>query len=67
MPSAAVAIHDLNLAARFCDTIVMMPDGKLSATDNASSVLTTENIRVVYWVEVDSKNNPYIIPLTPVN
>ncbi len=68
--SAAIAIHDLNLAARFCDRIVMMRGGKIFATGNASSVLTTENIRVVYGVEVEinySKNNPYIIPLTPVN
>ena len=68
--SAAIAIHDLNLAARFCDRIVMMRDGKIFATGTASSVLTTENIRVVYGVEVEinySKNNPYIIPIAPVN
>jgi len=68
--SAVIAIHDLNLASRFCDRIVMMRDGKIFATGNASSVLTTENIRLVYGVEVEinySKNSPYIIPIAPLN
>ncbi len=68
--SAAVAIHDLNLAARFCDKIVMMKEGKIFAAGDASSVLTKENIGLVYGVEVEinySKNSPYIIPIGPVN
>jgi iron complex transport system ATP-binding protein len=68
--AAVIAIHDLNLASRFCDRIVMMREGKIFATGNASSVLTTENIRVVYGVEVEinySKKNPYIIPIAPLN
>jgi iron complex transport system ATP-binding protein len=68
--SAVIAIHDSNLASRFCDRIVMMREGKIFATGNASSVLTTENIRVVYGVEVEinySKNSPYIIPIAPLN
>jgi iron complex transport system ATP-binding protein len=68
--SAAIAIHDLNLASRFCDRIVMMREGKIFATGNASSVLTTENIRLVYGVEVEincSKKSPYIIPIAPLD
>jgi iron complex transport system ATP-binding protein len=68
--SAAIAIHDLNLASRFCDRIVMMRDGKIFAAGNASSVLTIENIRLVYGVEVEinySKKSPYIIPIAPLN
>jgi iron complex transport system ATP-binding protein len=68
--SAAIAIHDLNLAARYCDRIVMMREGKIFAAGNAMSVLTVENVRLVYGVEVEinySKNNPYIIPLAPLN
>jgi iron complex transport system ATP-binding protein len=66
--SAAVAIHDLNLAARFCDKIVMMKKGKIFATGDATAVLTPENIRSVYGVEAVinySNNFPYIIALTP--
>jgi iron complex transport system ATP-binding protein len=68
--SAAIAIHDLNLASRFCDRIVMMKEGKIFAEGGAAAVLTTENIRLVYGVEVEinySKKSPYIIPLEPVN
>jgi iron complex transport system ATP-binding protein len=65
--SAVIAIHDLNLASRFCDRIVMMQAGKIFATGNPSSVLTTENIRLVYGVEVEinySRDSPYIIPIS---
>jgi iron complex transport system ATP-binding protein len=68
--AAAIAIHDLNLAARFCDKIVMMKDGKIYAAGDANSVLTTENIRLVYGVEVAINyynSIPYIIPIAPLN
>ncbi len=68
--SAAIAIHDLNLAARFCDRIVMMRDGKVFAAGGVSSVLTAENLRLVYGVEVEinySKNSPYISPIAPLS
>ena len=66
--AAAVAIHDLNLASRFCDKIVMMKDGKVFAAGNIKSVLTAENISAVYDVEVILNYNnstPYIIPIAP--
>jgi iron complex transport system ATP-binding protein len=66
--SAAVAIHDLNLAVRFCDKIVMMKKGKIFAVGDAKAVLTPENIRAVYGVEAIIGYNsdfPYIIPLNP--
>jgi iron complex transport system ATP-binding protein len=68
--SAVVAIHDLNLAARYCDKIVMMKDGKVFAAGEAKEVLTTQNIGLAYGVEVEigyCKNNPYIIPIAPIS
>jgi len=68
--AAAIAIHDLNLAARFCDKIIMMKEGKIFATGQTITVLTAENIRDVYGIEVIInyyKNTPYIIPITPLN
>ncbi|MGD6852044.1 MAG: ABC transporter ATP-binding protein [Candidatus Bathyarchaeia archaeon] len=68
--SAVIAIHDLNLASRYCDRIVMMQAGKIFAAGNPSSVLTTENIRLVYGVEVEvnySRRSPYIIPIAPLS
>jgi iron complex transport system ATP-binding protein len=68
--AAAIAIHDLNLAYRFCDKIVMMRAGEIFAAGDAQSVLTAKNISSVYGVEVlinQSSNIPYIIPIAPLN
>ncbi|NLF87732.1 ABC transporter ATP-binding protein [Candidatus Bathyarchaeota archaeon] len=67
--AAAVAIHDLNLAARYCDKIVMMKEGKIFAAGDSAQVLTAENIGLAYRVEVEisyCRNSPYIIPIAPI-
>ncbi len=68
--SAIMAIHDLNLAARYADRILMMKEGRIYAEGKPASVLNAENIRRVYGVEVELNNHngrPYIIPLRAVN
>jgi iron complex transport system ATP-binding protein len=68
--AAVVAIHDLNLAFRYCDKIVMMKEGKIFAAGDAHSVLTAESISSVYRVEVEINYNnkiPYIVPIGPLN
>ena len=67
--SAIVAIHDLNLASRYTDRLLMMNGGRIFASGNPESVLTVENIRRAYGVEALVKNDgerPYIIPVRPV-
>lgn len=44
-------VHDLNLAARFADQIVLLNHGRVVATGTAAEVLTTERIRDVFGVE----------------
>ena len=44
-------VHDLNLAARFADHILLLNNGKLVANGTAAEVLTTERIREVFEVE----------------
>jgi iron complex transport system ATP-binding protein len=64
--SVVVAIHDLNLASRYCNKIVMMKQGEIFAAGNASSVLTPEGIQAVYGVEVAVNYHnkiPNIIPI----
>ncbi len=66
---AVVAIHDLNLAARFCDKIVIMKKGEIFGAGSPNIVLTTDSIRLVYGVEATinySENIPYIIPIAPL-
>jgi iron complex transport system ATP-binding protein len=67
--AAAIAIHDLNLAARFCDKIVMMKAGVIFAAGDTQDVLTAQNIRSVYDVEVvinRYQSLPYILPIAPL-
>ncbi|MFL6209767.1 MAG: heme ABC transporter ATP-binding protein [Pyrinomonadaceae bacterium] len=44
-------VHDLNLAARFADQIVLLNHGRVVATGPAVEVLTAERIRDVFGVE----------------
>lgn len=52
-------VHDLNLAARFADQIVLLNHGRIVATGTAAEVLTTDRIRQVFGVE------PTFIPVEP--
>jgi iron complex transport system ATP-binding protein len=44
-------VHDLNLAARFADQIVLLDHGRVVATGSPADVLTHERIREVFGVE----------------
>ena len=65
--SAIMAVHDLNLASKYTDRIIMMKEGNIVDQGTPSEVLTPENIRSVYGVVAEViKNNggsPHIIPV----
>jgi iron complex transport system ATP-binding protein len=66
--SAIMAIHDLNLAARYAGRLIMLNEGRIFAVGSAATVLTPENISAVYEVEVKVYNGSegmYILPLRP--
>jgi iron complex transport system ATP-binding protein len=68
--SAIMAIHDLNLAARFSDRLVMLKEGKIHAMGNSRELLTRENVRDVFEVEADvmsDANCPYVVALSSLN
>ncbi len=48
---AIIVIHDLNLAARYADRILMLSNGNIFAYGTPKNVLTKENIQHVYGVE----------------
>lgn len=50
--TVVMAIHDLTLAAQYCDRIVMLADGRDYADGPPSNVLTADNISSVYGAEV---------------
>ena len=45
---ALVALHDLNLAMRFCDRVAMLKDGKVYAEGPPEKTITEESILGVY-------------------
>jgi len=65
--SVVMAIHDLNLASRFSDRIVMLKDGEVFAAGEPDNVFTEENISSIYGVAVHIvKHNSgahYIVPV----
>ncbi len=68
--SAVISIHDLNLAARYSDKVIMMKEGMIYAVGEPLTVLTPENIKAVYDVEViviQESNIPCIIPIAPMD
>ena len=52
------ALHDLTLAATFCDYIYLLKDGKAVADGEPEDVLTRELIRDIYEVECVVAKNP---------
>jgi iron complex transport system ATP-binding protein len=50
--SIVVAIHDLNLALRFSDRVVMMQNGTVFCAGAPDEVLKQDNIQAVYGVDV---------------
>jgi len=68
--AAMLAMHDLNLASRFSDTIIMLNAGKIFCTGEPQQVMTVENIRSVYEVEArisEDNGHPHIVPVRPVS
>lgn len=56
--------HDINIAAKFSDEIIMMHDGSVYAVGKPEDVINEDNLRVVYGVEsevVNDNGRPHII------
>lgn len=64
--SAVMAIHDLNLAARFSDRLVMLKAGRIFAAGEPTALLNENNINQVYGIEamiLNAMGRPYIVPI----
>jgi iron complex transport system ATP-binding protein len=64
--SAVMAIHDLNLASRFSDKLIMLKGGKVYAAGKPKALLNEINISRVYGIEamvMDAMGRPYIVPM----
>jgi iron complex transport system ATP-binding protein len=65
--SVIVAMHDLNLAGRFSDRMLMLKQGCIFAVGTPDAVLTEENIESVYGIKARVTNSilgrPQVTPL----
>lgn len=61
-----MVMHDLNLAARFSDRLILLREGKVWDGGTPAEVLTPENMRQVYGIEAiiyRNSGHTHIIPL----
>ena len=67
---AIVALHDLTLAARCCDRVLLLAEGVLQADAAPSEVLTPATLARVFGVRAevraDEAGRPIVIPIAPV-
>jgi iron complex transport system ATP-binding protein len=59
-------LHDLTMAARHCDRLLLMDRGRLVAAGTPAEVLTSERLRAVYGISamIDlSGSAPMVVPL----
>jgi iron complex transport system ATP-binding protein len=64
--SALVVSHDLGVAARFCDRLVLLGDGRVLASGPPRAVLTPDLLRAAFGIEVElgfaSDGVPVVVP-----
>lgn len=64
--TVVAVLHDLNLAGRFADRLLLLHEGRIFAAGRPAAVLTPANLRVVYGVEAVVTEAPWGIQVTPV-
>jgi len=59
-------LHDLTLAARFCDRLILLDKGQVAADGDAAKVLNAENLARVYGIRAwlgAVEGSPAVVPL----
>ncbi|MCW4005018.1 MAG: ABC transporter ATP-binding protein [Candidatus Bathyarchaeota archaeon] len=61
--------HDFNLAARYCDSIILLKDGKIVDAGKTANTLNSENIQKVFGIDTIVNRHPvtdlpYVIPIS---
>jgi len=65
-----LVIHDINLAARFSNKMILLNEGRVLSIGEPEAVITNQNMERAYNVNMlishnPHTNSPYIIPLVP--
>jgi iron complex transport system ATP-binding protein len=70
--SVIMVLHDLNMAARYCDYLVVMKEGQVVATGTPRAVITPDLLRDVFEIEGTvlrdpATGAPVVIPERPAS
>jgi iron complex transport system ATP-binding protein len=60
-----VALHDLSLAARFCDRVLLLKAGRIIGLGAPATVLTEEALARAYEIRarlIHIEGNPFVLP-----
>ncbi|RLA20932.1 MAG: hypothetical protein DRQ61_03190 [Gammaproteobacteria bacterium] len=63
--AVVVVLHDLNLAMRFCDRVVLLSEGRVAADGEPGEVFTAEILEQVYGIDVkfgECEGKPWLLP-----
>lgn len=62
-----IVLHDLTMAARYCDRLLLLSDGRVIADGSPTDVLTPQNLEQVYGIRAHHDlpdGRPIIVPLS---
>ncbi|MCG2916595.1 ABC transporter ATP-binding protein, partial [Escherichia coli] len=48
--SVLIVLHDINMAARFCDRLIALSGGRLVAHDETDALITADKLNAIYGV-----------------
>lgn len=68
--AALMAIHDLGLAARYCDRLILLNNGQILAKGTAEEVLQAGHLQTVFGVETQLYRDPlgeWALSVRPLN
>jgi len=57
-----MVVHDLNTAYRYSDKTLLLQQGKVHSFGNTRDVLTRQNIKSVYGIDIKIIEDKYIVP-----
>jgi len=57
--SVIAVLHDLNLAARFCDELILLHEGGCHSQGPTAHILQPHIVQAVYGVEAAVQYNPF--------
>ncbi|GAA0293104.1 iron complex transport system ATP-binding protein [Gracilibacillus halotolerans] len=66
--TVVIVLHDLNLAARFCEKLILLKDGAVEVAGNCNAVLTQKTLKNTYQIDASVREDEiidslYITPL----